>query len=82
MTPETASLAISAKRIASKKCLVTDLEVVENLGVISAICCGKKDVITQNIPTVHYLWLTRRVASQAIIKRKWAKVYFILTSET
>ncbi|GIY29695.1 hypothetical protein CDAR_385771 [Caerostris darwini] len=69
----TASLAISAKRIASKKCLVTDLEAVENLGVISAICCGKKDVITQNIPTVHYLWLDSTSCLASYNQKKMGK---------
>ncbi|CAL1279862.1 unnamed protein product, partial [Larinioides sclopetarius] len=57
----TASLAISAKRMASHNCLAKDLEAVENLGVITVICCGKKDVITQDVHTVHHLWMDSKI---------------------
>ncbi|GFX31049.1 hypothetical protein TNCV_2025521 [Trichonephila clavipes] len=53
----TASLTISAKRMASEKCLVKNLESAGILALISTICCGKKDVITQNIQTIRSLWL-------------------------
>ncbi|KAF8774486.1 Sodium/potassium-transporting ATPase subunit like protein [Argiope bruennichi] len=66
----TASLAISAKRMASHNCLVKDLETVENLGVVTVVCCGKKDVITQNVHTVHYLWLDQRSSPLNLIKRE------------
>lgn len=52
----TVALTLTAKRMASKKCLVKHLEAVETLGSTSTICTDKTGTLTQNRMTVEHLW--------------------------
>ena len=52
----TVALSLTAKRLASKKVLVKNLEGVETLGSTSCICSDKTGTLTQNKMTVENLW--------------------------
>ena len=53
----TVSLALSAQKLASKNCLVKNLETVETLGSTSIICSDKTGTLTQNKIFVSHAWL-------------------------
>ncbi|KAI2804010.1 Sodium/potassium-transporting ATPase subunit alpha-4 [Blomia tropicalis] len=57
----TVALTLTAKRMASKKCLVKHLEAVETLGSTSTICTDKTGTLTQNRMTVEHLWFGNEV---------------------
>jgi len=59
----TVTLALSAKRLATKFVLVKNLEAVETLGSTSCICSDKTGTLTQNKMTAKNLWYDRKIFS-------------------
>ena len=62
----TVSLALTAKRMATKMVLVKNLESVETLGSTSCICSDKTGTLTQNRMTVSQLFLNRKVVNAEV----------------
>lgn len=52
----TVCLTLTAKRMASRHCLVKNLEAVETLGSTSVICTDKTGTLTKNTMTVSHCW--------------------------
>lgn len=62
----TVSLALTAKRMASKFVLVKNMESVETLGSTSCICSDKTGTLTQNRMTVSQIYLDRKVIDASV----------------
>lgn len=61
ITTVTITLAITAQKMLARNVMVKNLQSVETLGSITAICSDKTGTLTQNKMTVVHLWYDREI---------------------
>merc|ERR1719167_2193252 len=71
----TVCLTLTAQRMASKNCLVKNLEVVETLGSTSTICSDKTGTLTQNRMTVAHMWFDDAIAEADTSEDQFGKSF-------
>ncbi|EFN88446.1 Sodium/potassium-transporting ATPase subunit alpha [Harpegnathos saltator] len=70
----TVSLTLTAKRMASKNCLVKNLEAIETLGCTAVICSDKTGTLTQNDKmTVRHIWYDAGQLREVMASDTWRK---------
>jgi len=70
-------LTLTAKRMASKNCLVKNLEAVETLGSTSTICSDKTGTLTQNRMTVAHMWFDNRIFDADTSEDQSCKLFIV-----